>query len=95
METVDVIRIINLLLRLAVIALCLTTIRTRPGAWLKAVAPLSWALHGLVFYSILIAGISINPTLLGLWSSALGLHVGFLIFGAVWLFVWPAKGLKS
>lgn len=94
METIDSFWVINLLLRLAVLSLCLIAFRKRPRARLWAIPPLSWALHGLVFYIILSAGIPINPTLLRLWSAALSLHVDILIVGAVWLFVWPAKGLK-
>lgn len=92
MDSVDVIRLVNLAIRLVTIALCVMGWLRRPKSRLWIIPPLSWAVHGILFYCLLLAGVTLNPTFQSLWSSAMGLHVGFLIIGAVWLAIWPAKG---
>ena len=94
METVDVMRSINLALRLAIVVLCVAAWRGRPKDRLWVIAPLSYALNGVVYYVLVLSRILTNPEVIGTWSSSLGLHVGFLILGGVWLFLWP-RGRKK
>lgn len=89
METVDVMRSINLVLRLATVVLCVMAWRERPRARLWVIAPLSYALNGVVFYVLVLSRTLTSPEAISTWSSSLGLHVGFLILGGVWLFLWP------
>lgn len=95
METIDGIRLVNLAIRLAVIGLCIAGWLRRPKSRLWVIPPVSWAVHGVVFYAVLLLGVALPPTFQSLWSSALGLHVGFLIVGAVWLVIWPARGWRT
>ena len=92
MDTLDVIRLINLVLRLAIIGLCAVTWLKRPHVRLWVIPPATWALHGAIYYAVLLSGWVINHTFLSLWSAALGLHMAILVIGMVWLFLWPARG---
>lgn len=90
METVEIIRVVSLALRIAVVVLCAGAWRVRPKERLMVVAPLSYAVNGIVYYSLILSGVLTDPKTISIWSSSLGLHVGFLTLGAVWLFLWPA-----
>ncbi|MCA9868712.1 MAG: hypothetical protein KC410_19645 [Anaerolineales bacterium] len=94
MGNVDAIRLINLGLRLVIVALCALAWVKRPHVRLWVIPPATWALHGAIYYAVLASGLVINYTILSLWSAALGLHIGILILGGVWLFLWPAKGWR-
>ena len=94
MEPLDVMRSINLVLRLAIVVLCVSAWRGRPKDRLWVIAPLSYALNGVVYYVLVLSRVLTNPEVISTWSSSLGLHVGFLILGGVWLFLWP-RGRKG
>lgn len=92
MDTVETIRLVNLAIRLVTLGLCIVSWSRRPRSRLWIIPPLSWAVHEALYYSALLTGLALSPTLQNIWSCALGLHEGFLMIGAVWLVIWPAKG---
>ena len=94
MNTVELIQEINLGLQLVILGLCLAAWAKRPIVRLRVVPPASWALHGAIYYSVLIGGWVTNHTFWSMWAAALGLHMALLVLGLVWLFLWPAKGWK-
>lgn len=91
METVEIIRVVSLVLRIAVVVLCAAAWLKRPKERLWVIAPLSYAVNGIIFYWLTLSKIVTDPVTTSIWSSSLGLHVGFLTLGAVWLFLWPAR----
>ncbi len=94
MDTVDAIRLINLGMRLIIMVVCAVAWVKRPHVRLWVIPPATWALHGAIYYAVLVSGLVINHTFLSLWSAALGLHIGILILGGALLFLWPAKGCR-
>ncbi len=95
MSTVELIQAINLVLRLVVIGLCLAAWLRRPKVRLWVIPPVLWALHGAIYYAVLLSGMVISYVFLSMWTAALGLHIAILIVGGVWLFLWPAKGNRE
>lgn len=96
MEAIETIRVVNLVLRIAIVVLCAGAWLARPRRCLWVVAPLSYAVNGIVYYSLILSGVLTNAVTISIWSSSLGLHVGFLILGGVWLFIWPAyRGFRK
>ena len=95
MHTAEVIQMVNLMIRLIVIGLGVAAVMKRPQARLWTVPPMTWAAHGLIYYSVLLSGIGLSSHAVYLWTAALGLHGGFLVVSLAWLFLWPAKGCRS
>ena len=92
MDAAEVIRMVNVGIRLIVLALCAAAWVRRPKVRLWVVAPATWTLPGLVYYGFLFTGCCFSAAAMDRFAAAMGLSGALLIFGATWFFLWPARG---
>lgn len=91
--TQEILRFLIMAVCAAIVVECVRGWREQPDLWWANLPPLSWALHGVIFYGVVFWG-TISPAALNLWSSALRLHAAVLLLVGVRLFLRRARGAR-
>lgn len=84
METIEVLRIINLTFTLVALISCI--VRWYREKTPVLIAPISWLLHTLLFWIFRFIDLPIEIEIYNIWSSAIRLHACILIIGALIIF---------